>query len=176
MTHDYTAHEALALILTSLKQSNPDLAARAQIAIDAGVDELAEQEYFSVQGRKRKTLKRKYRKNRPLTDAESIDAVLEVLKAHLVVHRQVVNSVIKQFYSVPVGLVREDGRESKLLVQPDLKTVGEPKSIEVELAPESARQDDEKAQTHVLETTPDSEIQELATLIKVIKEMTRFGN
>lgn len=175
MTHDYTAQDALKLILTKLSESNSELAARAQIAIDVGVDEVAEQSIQSGRGRKRKYSKREYRKNRPLTDAESIDAVLEVLEAHLIVHRRVVNSVIQEFAKVPIGSAEQWFEPTaKVSVQTVAESEGREKSLEIELVPESARRTGDQPQTFLLKQTSDTELEDLAALIRKVRELTRF--
>jgi hypothetical protein len=177
LNHEYTAQEALFLLLEKLRSMNPDLAERAQNAIDAGVDEVVEQEILTERGTGRKTSKRKYRKYRPLNDAESINAILEVLHAHLIVHRKVVNSVLNEFSHVAIGTVKrpsiyEAGAKEEVEVIPD--TVGKEKSIEIELMPESARRDHDNAEPFLLRSTDEAKISELENLIAAVKKLTQF--
>jgi hypothetical protein len=177
LNHEYTAQEALSLLLEKLHAVNPHFAERAQIAIDAGIDEVAEQDILSGRGKRRKSSKRQYRRYRPLTDAESINVVLEVLQAHLVVHRKVVNSVIYEFSHVAFGRARQtfwnepSAREQMETIP---ASIGQEKTIEIELMPESSRRTHDQTETVPLKSISESDLNELEGLIAAVRKLTQF--
>ena len=192
MRLEYNASEAFDLIMNALREANPDLAERAQIAIDAGIDQTVEQDVRTGRGRRSKTSKREYRENRPLTEAESIDVVLEVLEAHLIVHRRVVNEAVRKFEQAALGNLVGQSEEldslpsahqsgelpagkSKpgLTVEVLANTVGSSKSLEVVLL-ESARKPDDKDEVKPLLSTSEDELGTLQELIDAIRHLTRF--
>jgi|GEM_PF-5779119 len=177
MRLEYTPFEALELIMTALREVNPAVADRAQSAIDAGVDETVEQDIQRGQGRRRQISKREYRKNRPLTDTESIDAVLGVLEAHLIVHRRVVNSVIHEFAEAAIGSVEPPGRydlKDKQVVYPITDSIGVMKALEIEIVPESARRTEALVQTVSLTLTDENQLTEITEVLSALKTLTRF--
>lgn len=179
MTHEYTAHEALGLILRSLEQVNAVLAERAQFAIDAGIDDVLEQDIIGAKRRRGKAAKREYRKNRPLTDQESIDAVLDVLEAHLVVQRRVVNSALEDFKVSALATVKERSwyeTSAKEVVVEVADSDESEKQLLVEMSPESARLTSDQEPTIELKHTSEEDIAELEELIAMVRELTRFGD
>jgi hypothetical protein len=193
MRHEYNASQALEAIMVALRKVNPALAERAQIAIDAGIDAIVEQDIEVGKGRNHKRSKREYRENRPMTDSEAIDTVIEVLEAHLIVQRKVVNSVVKEFAGAPLGRLEQaplDAQDSNYLSlsarytgtsKPKVKysvevvpnTVGVEKNLQI-IVPESAREHDDPEEVKPFTVTPNDDFLEIQQLIELIRELTRF--
>ena len=76
--HDYSAKDALALIVRKIQEAAPDLARQIQSAIDAGIDVQAEETLFPAAG-KRRAKKRYYRKHVAHTDEEALTVAMTVL-------------------------------------------------------------------------------------------------
>ncbi|HKH46317.1 MAG TPA: hypothetical protein VKM72_16775 [Thermoanaerobaculia bacterium] len=91
-THDYTAAQALELLLGKLKERDADLALHVQSAIDAGKD--VEEREPSRRSRKRP---RVYRKVVRLSDEEALQVALDVLQAYFVEQPLFVDSAAKNF-------------------------------------------------------------------------------
>lgn len=177
-THDYSAADALHLLLDKLRQANSALADRAELAINVGVDEQIEQEIRSGRGRGRAS-KRSYRKHRALTDTEAINAVLEVLEAHLVVHRMVVNSVINELEQAAVGSVHEDNLfepEPTREIRVTVDSIGSEKTIEIELLSEFTQMPEGAEQTYLLNPIAESEVSDVAGLMEIVRQLTTFEN
>ena len=69
--HDYSAKDALAILIQKTEVVAPELAKRIRLAIDAGKDVQAEETIMPASG-KRRAKKRYYRKHVPYTDEEKL--------------------------------------------------------------------------------------------------------
>src|SRR6266571_6643392 len=97
--HDYTAKEALDLLIRKIETVSPDLAKRIQLAIDSGGDVQAEETMIpGVGGRRPK--KRYYRKHVAYSDAEALEVAIAVLESHLVESRMLINAAHTEFRQV----------------------------------------------------------------------------
>jgi hypothetical protein len=103
--HEYTAGQALELLLGKLNERDETLAAHVRSAIDAGKDV---KQRAPVRGRRRK--QRVYRKAVPFTEEEALGVALDALQAYFVEQPLFINSAAQDFRT---AVVREE-REGRL--------------------------------------------------------------
>lgn len=96
---EYSAKEALDLLIRKIEGASPALAKQVRSAIDAGNDIQAEETIMPATGKK-KAKKRYYRKHIAYTDVEALDVAMTVLKSHLIESRMLVNAAHDQFRQV----------------------------------------------------------------------------
>jgi hypothetical protein len=186
-SHDYTAKDALALLIKKIEEASPPLANRIRSAIDAGKDVQAE-EIISPAVGKKKAKKRYYRKHIAFTDEEALGAAMTVLESHLVESRMMVNAARGEFKQV--GLASP--KKLKPVVQPgataqpppeldmeltdevaEVLGVEEPKDIAIEGEPEAVQE--KKNLPDVRFTSIDEEqLKSLRELFQKLKGLTDF--
>ncbi len=134
--HEYTAAQALELLISKIKVREETLAAQVQAAIDVGKD-IAETETPTNRRQKSRT----YRKTVPFTHNEALEVAIQVLRAHFIEIPLFINSAAMNFKQAALGVPEQRGAlpligslESELLVTKD---EGENKELEVELQTET---------------------------------------
>jgi hypothetical protein len=134
--HEYTARQALEVLLQRVAARDAQLASEIQSAIDAGRD-VEERELEPVRGRRRKP--RSYRKTMPFTDEQALQIAVSVLQAHFVEQPLFVRSATQQFQAAGIGQPEEQWRwwPPEGQSQPLIEGVGVPKALEVELQTET---------------------------------------
>src|SRR5689334_924318 len=95
--NDYTARQALDLLMARILSASPDLAERIQNAVDSGRDVRMEADEQPGSGRGRRPARRFYRKNVPFTDEEALCVAVQVLESHLIESRMLVNAAHTEF-------------------------------------------------------------------------------
>src|SRR6266540_2674208 len=133
-THEYTASQALDLLLRKLRERDNDLARHVQAVIDGGKDE-------EILERKRSGGRRKpraYRKTTRLTETEALGVALDVLQAYFVEQPLFVGSAEENFRKAGLNLGasrrRGGSRESPPVSDEE---AGTQKSLEIELQVET---------------------------------------
>ena len=111
--HDYTAKDALDLLVWKIEGESPALANQIRSAIDAGKDVQAEETISPAIGKK-KAKKRYYRKHIAYTDEEALGVAMTVLESHLIESRMLVNAAQGEFKQVGLASPKK------------LKPVGQP--------------------------------------------------
>lgn len=185
--HDYTAKDALALLLRKIEGASLVLAKQIQSAIDAGKDVQAEETIMPAAG-KRTAKKRYYRKHIAYTDAEALEVAMTVLESHLVESRMLVNAAQDEFKQVGLAspkklkpVVRPGApAQSTLALDVELTDevaeilgVAEPKDIAIEGEPEAVQEKKNLPDVRFLPI----EAEQLATLralFKTLKALTNF--
>src|SRR5436309_1797031 len=102
-THDYTAREALDVLLSRLEDRDQSLLAEVRMAINVGKD--VEEQDVEEQDPRRRRKPRVYRRTVRFTDEEALDVALAVLRAHFVEQPLFANSAADNFR--PVALETE---------------------------------------------------------------------
>ena len=133
-THEYTAQQALQLIMKKLTNVHEELAKTVQAAVDAGRDVQAAEST----GKGKKKI-REYRKAVPYTYAEAIIVALTALEAYFIAQPLFRNSCADNFTPAAVGVPRSSARKidqsQKFAFDP--KSVGTNKAIQIELRTET---------------------------------------
>lgn len=172
--NQYSAAEALRVLLDRVRQKNESLANRMQQAINAGKD-VREEEQALARGRGRKR-KRQYRKHVPLSDEEALHVAFEVLRVHFYVFPLVVNSVNVEFTVVPVAakrvLVKADSEKVEWQYGPAPVATLEahPKDIEVEIETE-VTQIRRQSSNYLLKPYRDADVAEMKALLDALREL-----
>lgn len=97
-THDYTASQALELLMRKLREADASLADRVQAAIDAGQD-VSQTE--PSQDRRKKA--RTYRKQVPFSPEDALQEALNSLQAYFVEQPLFENAALDSFASSALG-------------------------------------------------------------------------
>jgi hypothetical protein len=186
-THDYTAKDALDLIIRKIETVSPDLATRIRSAIDAGKDVQAEETIVPGAGQ-RKPKKRYYRKHVPYTDEEALSAAMTVLESHLVESRMFVNAAQSEFKQVGLAspkklkpIVRADvSVQTPLALDMELTDevaeilgVQDPKEIALESEPESVQEKKNLPDVR-FEVVDDEKLKSLREIFNRLKVLTHF--
>ena len=133
---EYTAEQALDLLLAKLREKSPDLADDVQEAIDAGKDA---SETEPAPDRRKKD--RVYRKTVAYSHAEALQVALKALHAYFVEQPLFVDSALQQFAKAAVGVppprrILRGGQEKE--AEPVfLEHAGEEKNVEIEIQTET---------------------------------------
>jgi hypothetical protein len=173
--HDYTAREALELLIRQIQSASPELALRIQLAVDEGKEAQMAAEESGI-SRGRRPTKTYYRKNVPLTDEEALTVAITVLESHLIESRKVVNATHDEF--TQVGLAPPKQRNA-IESSRELSLDGgmgrlEPKAIEIEIEPETV-QEKRNLQNLKLEPMNDNQVHGLQEIFIALKSLTNFG-
>jgi hypothetical protein len=126
--HEYSAPEALGLLLDLIERKSPALANEVRASIDAGKDV---EESEPRRGRRKKA--RRYRKSVRLSDEEAVQAAAKVLEAYFVEQPLFISSTHASFREVglapqEVGIWRKLRDDSS-----DVERVGDLKAIAIDL-------------------------------------------
>jgi hypothetical protein len=99
---EYTAKEALDLLVRNIEKGSPALAEQIRSAINAGKDIQVEEPIILAMGRKqkKKVKNRYYRKHIAYTDEEALSVTMTVLESRLIESRMLVNAAHEQFKQV----------------------------------------------------------------------------
>jgi len=130
-THEYTAQQALQLIMQKLSRVK-ELADAVQSAVDSGKDKDVQADETDERG---KSTTREYRKTVPYTYGEAIGVALAALEAYFIVQSLCRNSCADNFARAAVGVPRssphriEKGRKFEF----DSQSVDTKKSVQIEL-------------------------------------------
>ena len=175
-SHEYTARDALELLLQRIESASPELALRIQLAVDEGKDISMEGEEPVGPRRGRKRKKRYYRKNVPLTDEEALKVALEVLKSHLIESRKIINATHAEFTQVGLAPPMQDNANEHPNQQDLVGGIAklERKAIEIEIEPETVQ---EKKNLPDLKLIPidDEQLRGLEKILTELQALTNFG-
>jgi hypothetical protein len=173
-SHEYTAAEALRLLIDKVANADKDLAVRIQQAIDAGND--IQEEEKTSSGRKRK---RVYRKHVAYTDEEALNVAINVLKAHFYEFPKIVNAAIDSFKDSRVGPTKRLLASEKGNITWDYSTelpddlFEMEKSFEIEVETETT-QSKEQRPNQILKHYDPSSIGEIEERVKALREHLVF--
>jgi len=185
--HDYTAKDALDLIISKIEVISPDLSKQIRSAIDVGKDVQAEEIIMPGVGRK-PAKKRYYRKHIPYTDAEGLRVAMMVLESHLVESRMLINAAQEQFKKVGVASPKKlkpvsqqeyapsDSLELDIELTDEVAEVlgvQEPKDIAIEGEPETVLEKKNLPDVRFL-PIDDNELKTLRELFAILKPLTDF--
>ena len=185
--NDYTAKEALDLLIQKIESVSADLAKRIQLAIDAGKDVQAE-ETIIPGGVRRKAKIRYYRKRVAYTDGEALAVALAVLESHLVESRMLVNAAHTEFRQVglaspkPLKHISSSAaaEESELVMDMEMTddvaeilAVKEPKDIIIEAEPEATQEKKHPPDVR-FEPVNVEQLKSLQEIFEVLKALTKF--
>lgn len=190
--HDYTAKDALSLLLGKIESTAPDLAERIRVAINAGKPELKKVVESSESGRGPKR-RRQYWQTVPYADEEALQVAIAVLEAHLLETRLFLETAATDFAQAgesppkpkkePTETAQSSHSAGELFSQSwrDLKptehlpiiNVGASKQLVVEAEPEQVL---EKNQSEDLTLLPDKkdEIVSLESIFGRLDIMAEF--
>lgn len=185
-SHDYTAKDALVLLVKGIESASPVLAKQIQSAIDAGKDIQAEETILPAVGKRRAKI-RYYRKHVAYTDEEALDVAMTVLESHLIESRMLVNAAQVDFKQV--GLASPKKLES--VIQPgappqgtlaldleltdevaEVLRVAEPKDIAIEGEPEAVQEKKNLPDVRFVPINPE----QLASLREVFEKLRALTN
>lgn len=130
--HEYSAQEALALLLERLESEDPNLASEVRASIDAGRD-VVERE----PGRGRRRRGWEYRRTVALTPEEALIAALEVLQAYFIEQPLFFNSLSEDFATAALAPATTFGDQPFLASGDSLASIGQDKEIVITLQPET---------------------------------------
>ena len=185
--HDYTAKEALDLLIQKIESGSADLAKRIHLALDSGMDVQAEETIIPRAGRRR-AKKRYYRKHVAYTDGEALQVALAVLESHLVESRMLVNAAHIQFRQVglaspkplkpisPLGAPAQPGLALGMEMTDEVAevlAVEEPKAIAIEAEPEATQQKKNLPDVR-FEPIADEQLESLRGVFRALKALTQF--
>ncbi len=185
--HDYTAKDALDLLVRKIHGASPALALRIQSAIDAGKDVQAEETILPAAG-KRRAKKRFYRKHIAYTDEEALGVAMTVLESHLVESRMLVNAAQGEFKQVGLAApkkltpVVQPGAPTQATLALDVELtdevaevlgVAEPKDIAIEGEPEVVQEKKNLPDVRFL-PIDDRQLKSLRELFQGLKAFTDF--
>lgn len=134
-THEYSARQALDLLMKMVAARDERLATDIQTAIDAGRD-VEEEE--PVRGRRKKKA-RSYRLTVRFTDEEALHVAIKVLEAHFIEQPLFVESAVQEFAHAGIG-DEADGRIPWALDDSPKRLpegIGAAKDLEVEVQTET---------------------------------------
>ena len=176
--HQYTAKQALEILLKKIRQRREDLAAEVQAAIDAGKD-VSETEPSPDRRKK----DRVYRKTVPFTHQEALQIAIDALQSHLVEQPLFVESARINFSRTGVGeTIRRIHRPGfdypRLNVSKERQDVSvchvdEEKTIEIELQSET-QIEKSGPQTQTLEKLDHAQIEERQRQLSDLRRLVDF--
>jgi len=185
--HDYTAKDALDLLIAKIESASPALATQIRAAIDAGKDIQAEETIIPGIGRK-PAKKRYYRKHIPYTDAEALHVAISVLESHLVESRMMVNAAQEQFKQVGLAspkklktvsqqsIPAQDSLELDMELTDEVAEVlglAEPKDIAIEGEPETVQEKKNLPDVRFV-SVDDNQLKTLREFFEKLKPLTDF--
>ena len=132
--HDYTAEQALDLLLRKLDATSADLGAQVRAAIDTGKDIEEEEPH-----RSRRKKVRRYRKSVRLSAKEALAAAVDVLQAHLIEQPLFVTSAMDHARAAALAGPQDmyDAMGAGQVTQLPDSGLGAEKILEVELRAET---------------------------------------
>jgi hypothetical protein len=186
---DYTAKQALELLLAKLSTVSHEMEVHIRDAINAGKDIEVEADEPVAFGRGRKPAKRHYRKNVPFSDEEALTVAMDVLESHLIESRLLVNAAHAEFKQVGLAPPKKDklipragapGRGSitiEMEAPPNIEEIigkADSKKIEIEAEPETVQ---EKKDLPDLKFEPlqEEQLHSLQALVATLRTLTDFG-
>lgn len=186
--HDYTAKDALDLLVGKIEGNSPPLAKRIRSAIDAGKDIQAE-DAIAPNGGRRNGRKRYYRKHIAYTDQEALTVAMTVLESHLIESRMLVSAAQGEFKRVGLASpkqrnpVSRPGASVQTVSELDVKLtdeaaevfgIEEPKNIAIEGEPEAVQ---EKKNLPDVWFVPidERQLKSLRELFQALKTLTDFN-
>jgi hypothetical protein len=153
--HDYTAQQALGLLMKLIAERNRDLATQIQTVVDTGRD--VEETEPSMGRRKRS---RSYRKTVPYTFEEALQVALSALRAYFIEQPLLLNSCLQNFDGT---LIEARGQRPPHSRQWDAtkdinvaqNSLGQSKEVEIELRTETqlSKLERETFPLHVVDPT-----------------------
>ncbi len=165
--HEYTAVQALDTLMDRLRKRDEQLAEEVQAAIDAGKDVTKFEPGLSGD-RKRRT----YRRVEPFTPEEALRVAVAALQALFVEQPLFVNSLSDSMRAAALGggprVRNEPGSEVAK------SGTGEPKSVEIELQPETWVLKSER-ETFQLVTVETTQIEEQRRNLDRLRELADFS-
>ena len=185
--HDYTAKDALALLILKIDTASSDLAKRIRLAIDEGKDVPAEETIMPEMGR-RKSKKRYYRKHVAYTDEEALTIAMTVLESHLIESRMLVNAAHSEFKLVglaspkklkPFAQVGTRVQTSfPLFIEKknevaEILDVGQTKTINIESEPETIQEKKDLPDLR-FEPVGEEQLRTLREIFQALKALTNF--
>lgn len=183
--HDYTAEQALTMLIEKVRTLSPELAERVRVAVDAGSEMQAEEEEQARFKRGRKPKKHQYRKAVPYTAEQAVTVAVAVLKSHLVESRLAVNTAFDEFTAADIAAPEKPPRRQKTspyeprpdpsstTAQSQAQGAGAEKVVEIETEPETVQ---EKKQEPNLPLKPEDPraVETLRELMTVLEKLTTF--
>lgn len=185
--HDYTAKDALDLLIRRIQEVSPPLAEHIRSAIDAGKDIQAEETILPEIGRK-KAKKRYYRKHVAYADDEALDVALAVLESHLIEGRMLVNAAHNEFKQVGLASpkklkpVSQQAASAQSTLELDMEVTDEvaeilgleeSKEIAIEGEPESVQEKKNLPDVRFMPIDEET-LKSLRALLKNLRELTNF--
>lgn len=185
--HNYTAKEALDLLIQKIKTASPDLEKRIRLAIDEGTEVQAE-ETITPEAGGRKPKKRYYRKHIAFSDEEALDVAMKVLESHLIVSRLLVNAAHGEFKQVGLALPKKLKPFAQVgtMVQTllplyrektkevaEILDVGQTKTINIESEPETIQEKKDLPDLQ-FELVAEEQLRTLREIFLALKTLTNF--
>lgn len=184
--HDYTAKDALDLLMRRIDDVSPIIARQIQSAIDTGKDLQVEEPTPAELG-KRRAKKRYFRKHAAYTDEQALEVAITVLESHLIENRMMVNAAQEEFRLVGLALPKPNavifpGDSSKPISGSDVEMIdnvtelyrlAEPKAIAVEGEPEVVKEKKNIPDLRFVPPDPE-EISSLQEMFRRLKMLTNF--
>jgi hypothetical protein len=183
--HDYTARDALNLLVGKVETLSPALAQRIRSATDSGRDAREEDTLPAGAGR-RKAKPRYYRKHIAYNDQEAVEVALTVLESHLIESRMLVNAAYDEFQTVAlappkgtkavgsaistVGGALEQGLFEAVF---DNSAIGTRKDIVIEVETEAVQDKRSRPDLH-LSSIDERELQTLRELFRRLRLLLDF--
>jgi len=187
--HDYTAKEALDLLLKNIEESSTALAKQIRLAVDTGHDIQAEDEgIVSPKPKGKKVKKRNYRKHVAYTNEKALGIAITVLNSNLVESRLLVNAALGEFKQVgtagpkqPVPTPQEDDLAQNMFeldtdqidLIPEFSQINESKKILVEGEPETVQERANRPDVQ-FKSSDEHQLESLRELIQKLKSFTDF--
>jgi len=169
--HDYTAEQALELLLRKLDAANADLAVQVRAAIDEGKD-IEEEEPITSRRKKR----RRYRKSVRLSTKEALAAAADALQAYFIEQPLFVSSAMDNAHPAALAGPRDmyEVMGAKQAMQASDSGLDAEKILEVELRTETqlTAGGDE---TYRLQRPNPSELVEQRENVSQLRGLLRFG-
>ena len=173
-SHDYSAGEALRLLLDNVTKANPELGTRIEIAINEGKEVQESTSDLSKRGRRPRT-PRYYRKDVPFTDEEALKAALTVLESHLIETRMFARAAHGEFHAVGMTDINSLQSPTDKGGQPAVpEAIDSPKVIEIELESETV-QSKRDVPNHILKAEQDADIDSLRVVFSKLRHFLDFG-
>ena len=169
--HDYSANQALSLLLKRIGESSPDLASSLQAAIDIGKDVW---ESGNPVGTRRP---RKYRKAVRLEEEEALRVVIRALQAHFVEQPLLITSAINDLSVAILGGSTTLDRQAPFDEWSSLDTTDTPieRNLEIELRTETQVLPD-REDTVQLSSIDKEMIEGQKANIELLSTLTKFDS
>lgn len=132
---DYTAEQALELLIAKLSEKDAELAAGVRAAVNEGRD-IQQTEQVRKRGKKTKELS--FRRVVPFSAPQALNVALDALNAHFVEQPLFRNSVLDDMAQSALGAVAPESAQSRSkegAITPEGK--GQEKAVEIELRTET---------------------------------------